>query len=77
MSSSLLPPLSLSGGCARRPGGRHLAPCHPWHSERPEQLSVSAIRLLVGLSPAVPESEPESPGRHCSPHVTVEYVLAA
>lgn len=75
MHTNLLP-MSVSGGCERRPGGRHVAPCHPWHADRLDLLTVSAVHLLVGRQ--LPgQSAPDSPGRHCSPDVTVPIDVAS
>lgn len=52
--------------------GRHSAPCHPWHAERLDLLSVAAVHLIAGYPlPALPA--PEAEGRH---HAE-QYVLAA
>lgn len=78
MHDTLLP---TSQGCERRPGGRHRAPCHPWHADRVDQWTVAAVHVIAGYQ--LPgQSAPGAPGRHCSPDVTApieaaDYALAA
>lgn len=68
-------PLSLSGSCQRQPGGKHAAPCHPWHARSVEEITVGLVRLMHGLPAAIPSPSPY-PSRHAASE-TLPVELAA
>ena len=55
--------------------GRHRAPCHAWHADRVDQLSVAAVHVIAGY-PLPPEPVPGAQGRHAAPEAAA-YALAA